>query len=140
MVGSQKRSWKTCMKHTVSTNWLFDATMDCELTDTTETKALRIGPNELHISDVHLYKVIYSQSKPFPKHGPFYEAFNTPHTVFAETDPGLHKERRRLLNPLFSLAGAFKLEPIIHEKVGIMTRKISRLRDSHNINLYDAFR
>lgn len=110
------------------------------LTDNTETKALRIGPNELHISDVHLYKVIYSQSKPFPKHGPFYEAFNTPHTVFAETDPGLHKERRRLLNPLFSRAGVFKLEPIIHEKVEIMTRKISRLQDSHDINLYDAFR
>ena len=101
---------------------------------------MRIGPNELHISDVHLYKVIYSQSKPFPKHGPFYEAFNTPHTVFAETDPGLHKKRRRLLNPLFSRAGVFKLEPIIHEKAEIMTRKISRLQDSHDINLYDAFR
>jgi cytochrome P450 len=101
---------------------------------------LRIGPNELHISDVHQYKVIYNQTKPFPKHGGFYDAFNTPHSIVTETDAELHRERRRLLNPLFSRAGAFKLEPIIHEKVGIMLGKINRLKDSHDINVYNAFR
>lgn len=30
-----------------------------------DTKALRIGPNELHLTDINLYKVIYSQTKPF---------------------------------------------------------------------------
>ncbi|KAI3008181.1 hypothetical protein CBS147346_2752 [Aspergillus niger] len=105
-----------------------------------QTQALRIGPNELHITDVSKYKVIYSQSKPFPKHGEFYEAFNTPHTVFTEIDAGMHKERRRLLNPFFSRAGVFKLEPIIHDKVDILINKIRRLENSHNINVYDAFR
>lgn len=52
----------------------------------------------------------------------------------------MHKERRRLLNPLFSRAGVFKLEPVIHEKVGIMLKKINRLKESHSINVYDAFR
>ncbi|KAH8428282.1 cytochrome P450 [Aspergillus melleus] len=105
-----------------------------------QTQALRIGPNELHISDVSQYKVIYSQNKPFPKHGPFYDGFNTPHTVFTETDAGMHKERRRLLNPLFSRAGVFKLEPIIHAKTGVLMQKIRRLQDTHDINVYDAFR
>nr|XP_001394356.2 cytochrome P450 oxidoreductase [Aspergillus niger CBS 513.88] len=105
-----------------------------------QTQALRIGPNELHITDVSKYKVIYSQSKPFPKHEEFYEAFNTPHTVFTEIDAGMHKERRRLLNPFFSRAGVFKLEPIIHDKVDILINKIRRLENSHNINVYDAFR
>lgn len=101
---------------------------------------LRIGPNELHISDVEQYRIIYSQSKPFPKYGTFYEAFNTPHTVFTETDRDMHKERRRLLNPLFSRVGVFKLEPVIHEKVGIMLKKIDHLKESQSINVYDAFR
>ncbi|GKZ35743.1 hypothetical protein AbraIFM66950_006496 [Aspergillus brasiliensis] len=105
-----------------------------------QTQALRIGPNEIHITDVSKYKVIYSQSKPFPKHGEFYEAFNTPHTVFTEIDAGMHKERRRLLNPFFSRAGVFKLEPIIHEKAEILMKKIRRLENAHNVNVYDAFR
>jgi cytochrome P450 len=101
---------------------------------------LRIGPNELHISDVSKYKVIYSQANPFPKWGEFYEAFNSPHTVFTEIDETSHKERRRLLNPLFSRSGVFKLEPIIHDKAQTMIKKIDRLRDSTDINVYDAFR
>lgn len=52
----------------------------------------------------------------------------------------MHKERRRLLNPFFSRAGVFKLEPIIHDKVDILINKIRRLENSHNINVYDAFR
>lgn len=105
-----------------------------------QTNALRIGPNELHITDVSKYKVIYSQANPFPKWGEFYEAFNSPHTVFTEVDAKMHKERRRLLNPVFSRAGVFKLEPIIHDKMQIMIKKIDRLRDSTDINVYDALR
>ncbi|KAL3480492.1 cytochrome P450 [Aspergillus californicus] len=105
-----------------------------------ETNALRIGPNELHITDVSKYKIIYSQANPFPKWGEFYEAFNSPHTVFTEIDAKMHKDRRRLLNPVFSRAGVFKLEPMLHEKAQIMMKKIDRLQDSTDINVYDAFR
>ncbi|KAJ6119485.1 hypothetical protein N7523_003765 [Penicillium sp. IBT 18751x] len=104
------------------------------------TQALRIGPNELHISDVNLYKVIYNQSSPFPKYAPFYNGFNTPHTVFAECDPVLHKERRRMLNPLFSRVGLFKLEPIIQEKIKMLVGKIRFLAGNGTVNVYDAFR
>ena len=45
-----------------------------------------------------------------------------------------------MLNPLFSRAGIFKLEGVIHTKAGIMMRKIDRLREKHLINVYDAFR
>ncbi|KAH0423588.1 cytochrome p450 [Colletotrichum camelliae] len=85
-----------------------------------DAKAIRIAPNELHITDTNLYKVIYRQSNPFPKNEPFYLAFNAPSpTVFTEMDEAKHKERRRMLNPLFSRAGVLKLE---------------------SINFYDAFR
>ncbi|KAE8373331.1 cytochrome P450 [Aspergillus bertholletiae] len=105
-----------------------------------QTKALRIGPNELHLSDVHQYKVIYSQSKPFLKDPPFYSSFNVEHSLFAERDPSLHKERRKMLSPLFGRTGVFKLEGIIHTKAGIMMKKIDTLREKHLINVYDAFR
>ncbi|OLN85051.1 Benzoate 4-monooxygenase 1 [Colletotrichum chlorophyti] len=104
------------------------------------TKALRIGPNELHISDVELYKVIYKQIDPFPKYAVFYDSFNTPHTVFAETDPARHKIRRRLLNPMFSRAGVFKLEPVIRDKLTLLMRKVDRLREKQDINVYNLFR
>lgn len=101
---------------------------------------MRIGPNELHITDVNAYKVIYSQANPFPKYAAFYDGFNTPHTVFAECDPVLHKERRRLLNPLFSRTGVFKLEPVIQEKMRMVAQKINTLWERGPINTYDAFR
>jgi hypothetical protein len=105
-----------------------------------DTQALRIGPNELHITYVNLYKVIYSQSNPFPKYSPFYDGFNTPHTVFAETVPVLHKERRRMLNPLFSRVGLFKLEPIIQQKAKMLVDKIHLLSGNGPVDVYDAFR
>lgn len=110
------------------------------LTGRPETKALRIGPNELHITDINQYKVIYSQIQPFPKDKEFYDAFNTPHTVVTESEVELHKERRRILNPLFSRAESFKLEPIIHEKVEVLLGQINKLKVSQDINIYSAFR
>lgn len=105
-----------------------------------DTKLLRVGPNELHISDPEVYKDIYKQVDPFPKYEPFYMSFNSPHTVFSETDAAKHKERRRLLNPLFSRAGILKLEPLIREKLSILDEKIKRLSNQQAINVYDAFR
>ncbi len=105
-----------------------------------DTRALRIRPNELHISDPKLYSVIYNQTTNFYKYPPFYDGFNTPHTLFAETDPVLHRERRKLLNPMFSRTGVFKLEPIIHEKYALLERKIRRLCKNQNIDIFMALR
>jgi Cytochrome P450 len=55
--------------------------------------------------------------------------------VFAETDPVLHKERRRLLNPLFSRDGLFKLEPIIQQKVKMLLDKIHLLAGNGPVNV-----
>ncbi|TGO44595.1 hypothetical protein BOTNAR_0785g00010 [Botryotinia narcissicola] len=104
------------------------------------TKALRIGPNELHITDVDLYRTIYSQSKPFPKEPAFYEIFQTPGTLFAEHEPSLHKERRKLLNPLFARSGITELEPVITETVDKFIRKVRRLAKKGSINVYDGYR
>ncbi|KAJ5007468.1 Cytochrome P450 monooxygenase sdnE [Colletotrichum sp. SAR 10_66] len=112
-----------------------------QLTTRADAKATRIAPNELHITDTNLYKVIYRQSNPFPKNEPFYLAFNAPSpTVFTEMNEAKHKERRRMLNPMFSRAGVLKLENLIRERLALLESKIERLREKQNIDFYDAFR
>ncbi|KAJ5563968.1 cytochrome P450 [Penicillium frequentans] len=140
-------SFKGLPEACVSEHWLYKITKSGRAEQTFEalhekynTKAVRIGPNELHITDIELYKVIYNQSKPFLKHAPFYDGFSTPHTVFAELDPRLHKERRRMLNPLFSKVGVYKLEPLICEKIYMLSAKITRLCATKEIDIYNAVR
>ncbi|EXJ68785.1 uncharacterized protein A1O5_07716 [Cladophialophora psammophila CBS 110553] len=102
--------------------------------------ALRIGPNELHLTDVSLYKEIYNQTTPYLKSKSFYDGFLTAHTVFAECDPILHKERRKLLNPFFSRTGVLKLEPIIDEKIKIFLEKLGEVCPLGPIDASRAFR
>ncbi|KAF5580075.1 cytochrome p450 [Fusarium pseudoanthophilum] len=104
------------------------------------TRALRIGPNHLHITDTSLYKVIYSQTNAFPKEKAFYDTFESHHTTFSETDAQLHKQRRKLLSPLFSKSGVSKLEPLILEKVKETKEKVQRISHRGPINAWPAFR
>ena len=105
------------------------------------TRALRIGPNELHLDDVNLYKTIYSQNAKYIKDPGYYDAFNSPTTVFGQYDPQLHRARRKMMNPMFSRAGILKLEGLIHDKYEIMEGKILRLcKKGSSVDAYDAFR
>lgn len=109
----------------------------------TDTRALRIGPNELHLDDVSLYKIIYSQNTKYLKDTVFYDAFNSHETIFGQIDPQLHRQRRRMMNNMFSRAGTFKLEGLINDKYEIMEKKILRLsggKGGSSIEAYDAFR
>ncbi|KAI8663608.1 hypothetical protein NCS57_00962300 [Fusarium keratoplasticum] len=88
-------------------------------------KAIRIAPNELHINETSLYKAIYKQSNPFPKHEQFYLGFATEApTSFTEVDKAKHKERRRMLSSMFSRAGVLKLEDLIWERLKLLENKI----------------
>jgi len=71
------------------------------LTPYTDTRALRIAPNELHVTDPALYHTIYSQRHTFTKQQNFYDSFNAPHSVFVETDKDLHRVRRKLFRDFF---------------------------------------
>ncbi|PNP82140.1 hypothetical protein FNYG_04329 [Fusarium nygamai] len=97
------------------------------------SRAIRIGPNELHIDDVKLYKDIYNQSSTYVKHDAFYAGFNTPHSVFAEHVPSLHKERRRRLNPFFSRRAIGQLEGLLKDKIYELGRRIDSQQGPYNI-------
>ncbi|KAB2102850.1 hypothetical protein AG0111_0g8982 [Alternaria gaisen] len=107
---------------------------------TYNTRVLRIGPNELHITDPMLYHTIYSQRYTFPKQKSFYDAFNTPHSVFVEHDGELHRARRKLLSNFFSKSSVRAMNKILLTKVTIMCDRIAEMKGNGAINLYHAFR
>lgn len=106
----------------------------------TDTRALRIAPNELHITDPALYHTIYSQRYTFMKQQHFYDAFNTPHSVFVETDKDLHRVRRKMLSNFFSKMSIRSMEGIMVSKIAFLCKKLSETKDDGAINLYNAFR
>lgn len=113
------------------------------LTDNLDTgsQALRIGPNELHITDVTKYKTIYSQSRAYPKEADFYAGFGAQNNTFTETDVALHKERRRLHSPFFARAGIVKIEPTLTKHIEALRLKLCRLSDEGRpIVAHNAFR
>ncbi|KAL0939306.1 cytochrome p450 [Colletotrichum truncatum] len=105
-----------------------------------DTRALRIGPNELHISDSTLYHTLYSQDHAFAKHPYFYEAFMTPHSVFVETDRSLHRQRRKMLNNFFSKSSIRGMQHLLYEKVNNLCTIVSGMDKNHSLNIYNAVR
>ncbi|KAI8651118.1 hypothetical protein NCS55_01355000 [Fusarium keratoplasticum] len=131
----------------LSQNWIYKSSLDGRIEPLLEklhnqynSHAIRIAPNELHITDVALYKTIYSQNDPWTKDGNFYAAFGTPHSVFVETDHGLHRQRRKLLNPFFSRAGVLNVQGLISEKATTLSARLRKLPPGFKVNLYNAFR
>ncbi|KAK2875011.1 hypothetical protein FQN49_001853 [Arthroderma sp. PD_2] len=117
-----------------STRWLYKVSMTGHAEEAFEVlherykiKALRIAPNELHISDVHQYNIIYAHSEVFPIYTRFYDAFDIPFSVGGEADIGLHKERRQLMSPFYSRGSLFNAEGVMHERAVALVNKI------HNI-------
>ncbi|CAF3577128.1 unnamed protein product [Fusarium graminearum] len=102
------------------------------------SKAIRIAPNELHINDVKMYKEIYNQTSTYTKQPDFYAGFGTPHSVFAEHDPNLHKQRRRRLNPYFSRRAIGGLENLLKDKVEQLGKRIDKQNGPYN--LFNAVR
>lgn len=101
---------------------------------------MRVGPNELHINDVSAYRSIYRFKTPYLKDPPFYDGVLTPHTLFAETDNGLHHQRRKQLDNVFSKRAVNQLEPVIGEKIKILAKKLRTIGPGKPVNIYNAFR
>ncbi|KAH6858880.1 cytochrome P450 [Alternaria rosae] len=104
------------------------------------TRALRIGPNELHITEPRLYHTIYSQSYAFSKQQYFYEAFGAPHSVFVEGNKELHRVRRKLLSNFFSKTHIRSMEKTLLSKATLLCDRISETKGNGAINFYYAFR
>ena len=83
---------------------------------------VRIGPNELHISDPDFYDVLYTGgAEPRDKDIFAINGFGLAKSHIATEKHDHHKLRRAALNPYFSTQAVTKLEPVIRAKVEILS-------------------
>lgn len=73
--------------------------------------------------DAKLLK-IHRMGTPFIKDIRFYHLFGVPRSMFATIDVNLHRQRRSLLNPMFSRKGILDLEFLIKDKIDILCRRM----------------
>lgn len=104
---------------------------------------MRVAPNEIHITDVSLYKTIYDQKGRYIKAPSFYDGFPIYHSLFTETNAVLHKERRKMMNSFFSTAGIHKIEHVMQNHVQGFKQKLERVYNQGKgqcVNGANAFR
>ncbi|KAF3908219.1 hypothetical protein AA313_de0203311 [Arthrobotrys entomopaga] len=87
---------------------------------------VRIGPNEVHISDPTFYNTLYSKDYRFTKAKDHYRFAQQKEGGLGNTNNRTHKARRGVLDPLFSTQSVFKLEPRIRKYVDMAMARISR--------------
>ncbi|KKY27769.1 putative cytochrome p450 [Diplodia seriata] len=100
---------------------------------------IRISPNELHVAGAEFYKQIYNYHSP-PKYGIFYEAFFAPGSLFGQLDIGKHREKRKMMNPLFSKRCIAGIYPLVLERVYRLSQRITERQNAAPINILDAYR
>jgi len=80
---------------------------------------IRVGPNTLHFNYRQAYHDIYSHGSALVKDREFYSAMgaHAPQSSFSFCDPEVAKQRRGLLQPLFSRKAVMSLEYTIQQKI-----------------------
>lgn len=79
---------------------------------------IRIGPNELHVSDPEFYDVLYAGGAHRRDKDIFaIDGFGLAQSVIASANHDVHRMRRAALNPFFSTQSVTKLEPAIASKI-----------------------
>ncbi|KAF2773340.1 benzoate 4-monooxygenase cytochrome P450 [Teratosphaeria nubilosa] len=85
---------------------------------------IRIGPNEVHLSDPAAYDKIYSNASPFYKDPHFYHVYGMEKAMFCTIPNDLHKRRRAPLNHFFSKKAIMEYEDIVQSKVSLLCQRI----------------
>jgi hypothetical protein len=98
-----------------------------DLSHETIGPVIRIGVNDLHISDIAVFKEINKVNTRFTKDAHFYQFISFPGTSIGETDPSRHRIRRKVLTPALSGTRVQELAPLIEAKAN---RLLERLGDA----------
>ncbi|OJD31473.1 cytochrome p450 [Diplodia corticola] len=103
------------------------------------SSVIRISPNELHVAGAEWYKKIYNYHSP-PKYDVFYAGFLAPGSLFGQMEIAKHREKRKLMNPLFSKRTIAGIYPLVLERISCISQKISERLGTGPINIVDAYR
>ncbi|KAL2797386.1 cytochrome P450 [Aspergillus keveii] len=93
---------------------------------------IRIGVNDLHISDPAVYQDMTRVDSGFTKDPYFYQFISFPHTSIGETDPALHRIRRKVLTPALSGTRVQELAPTIVAKTEQLMRRFDAVAVSRS--------
>lgn len=102
---------------------------------------VRIGPNEVSISDWRYYRTIYSNAVSFVKEPSFYSAaqFVGKDNIFQMTNIAQHSARRRLSANPYSLQSVSQLDPLIRDKADELVKRLITGASSSLSNTVNAY-
>ncbi|KAI1331881.1 cytochrome P450 [Xylariaceae sp. FL0255] len=94
---------------------------------------VRIKPNSLHVNDPAFVDKLYTQS---PKnrrdrHWSVFQSFMAPGSMVATADHELHRRRRAVLHPYFSMQNVRRLEPIVNDTLASLLHRMDGWADEN---------
>jgi len=83
-------------------------------------EVVRVGPNELHFSNPKAYHEIYNAANRWEKEKYLYEAFGEDHSSFGLRNYAESKERKDVLQPLFSRRAILGMQGMVWKNVSFV--------------------
>ncbi len=83
---------------------------------------VRIGPNELHFANPSAYQDIYSPTARWDKERILYEAFGEDHSSFGLITYAEAKQRKDVLQPMFSRRAILNMQTLVRQNVSYSPR------------------
>ncbi|PVH92545.1 putative cytochrome P450 [Periconia macrospinosa] len=100
---------------------------------------VRINPFELHIEDSTFWDELYT-GKEYERYAWMSGRFGANTTTSSTVSSNLHSIRRAPLNPMFSKRSITKFEPIVHQKVELLSERIATYTGTGRVLVFnDAF-
>lgn len=99
---------------------------------------IRINPHELHVSQPDFYDELYAGNT--RKRNKYEWAYNlgmVEGSAWTTIDADLHKKRKAAVAPYFSLSAIRQFDPVIRDKLEILSRKLEKCRDTGEVVCLD---
>ncbi|KAI0487174.1 putative cytochrome P450 [Xylaria cf. heliscus] len=104
---------------------------------------VRINPFEVHIEDSGYWDELYTGHKEYERYEWMSGRFGANTTTSSTVRSDLHAIRRAPLNPMFSKRNITKFEPVIKQKVELLSKRIASYKDGDRVlvlnNAFNAF-
>jgi hypothetical protein len=99
---------------------------------------VRITPDELHVSEPAFYDELYAGTG--KRRDKFPQAYNlslVEGSSWTTIDDGLHRNRRAAVAPFFTLAAIRQFDPVIRDKLELLSQKFAKCQQSGEIVCLD---
>jgi cytochrome P450 len=95
---------------------------------------VRIGPNEVHISNPDFYDELYTGVSRPRDRDPFeVRGFGLQDAVLCSPEHNIHRMRRAALNPYFSNQAINRIEPVVRSKLDTLCSKLAEANKSGEV-------